>query len=84
MFYWIVAGLREMWKSMGVETAMHVKANTMLSGKIAIMYYINYDLVYFVKSKHGILTVQISARLGLLIFISTWLHHDKPITLKIH
>ena len=36
-----------------------------LSGELGTMY-MN-DLVYFVESKHGILTVQISARVGLLI-----------------
>ena len=56
-----------MWKSVGVETAMHVKADTMLdlSGELGSMY-MN-DLVYFAESKHAILTVQILARVGLLI-----------------
>ena len=40
-----------------------------LSGELGTMY-MN-DLVYFAESKHGILTVQISARVGLLISFSS-------------
>ena len=46
-----------------------------LSGELGTMY-MN-DLVYFVEFKHGILTVQISARVGLLIFSSTYDYEDE-------